>query len=147
MSGPDLSAVIGAAVAGGSSCWDNLPGAGLFQSIRAKQIAEEAIAWVEAHYEARLIAPPTGSPDAQAWAASFVSHQRRDPAIAVDEGTMIGWFANAMMAQQDHWRANHPERCSTCGNLLDSPPCCKSPVPGVQGGHTVSGGVNPAVSR
>jgi hypothetical protein len=39
--------------------------------------------------------PPTGNPDAQAWAQSFVAHAKRH-SFAPDEGVMIGWFANAM---------------------------------------------------
>jgi len=48
----------------------------------------------------------TGSVDAQVWAQAFLQTRievladgRGD--IASDEGTLIGWFANAMMAQHD----------------------------------------------
>jgi hypothetical protein len=41
------------------------------------------------------------NPDARAWAKFFIE---RNPHSTVDEGTMIGWFANAMMAMHDHMR-------------------------------------------
>lgn len=37
------------------------------------------------------------SPDAKVWAMAFCNHFPGH-----DEGTMIGWFANAMMAMYDH---------------------------------------------
>lgn len=36
------------------------------------------------------------STDAQVWAKEFVNHVSQNPAIATDEGAMIGWFANAI---------------------------------------------------
>ena len=39
------------------------------------------------------------NPDAQAWAKMFVAQNPNSPH---DEATMIGWFANAMMAMHDH---------------------------------------------
>ena len=39
--------------------------------------------------------------DARAWAKTFVEHVRWKPTIATDEETMVGWFANAMMAMHD----------------------------------------------
>ncbi len=47
-----------------------------------------------------VIDPPLMDSDAMAWAVSFVSYARRNPAIATDKGTMIGWFANAMAAAE-----------------------------------------------
>lgn len=41
------------------------------------------------------------NPDAQVWAKAFVAHVNWKPSIATDEETMIGWFANAMMAMHD----------------------------------------------
>lgn len=37
--------------------------------------------------------------DAQAWAKEFL---RLNPSIGIDEGTMIGWFANAIMSGYDY---------------------------------------------
>ena len=43
----------------------------------------------------------TQSFDAAVWAKAFVEHVNRNPSIATDEGTMIGWFANALMRGYD----------------------------------------------
>lgn len=42
--------------------------------------------------------------DAAVWAKAFVAHVKYNPAIATDEGTMIGWFANAIMCGYDRKR-------------------------------------------
>lgn len=42
-----------------------------------------------------------GNTDAQVWAATFVKMIKENPEIPADEGTMIGWFANAIMAGMD----------------------------------------------
>lgn len=48
--------------------------------------------------------------DAHVWAKKFVEYVRRIPEIATDEGTMIGWFANAIMAGYDeHARRVAPQ--------------------------------------
>ena len=39
--------------------------------------------------------------DARDWAKAFVELVRDKPEIATDEGTMIGWFANALMRGLD----------------------------------------------
>lgn len=39
--------------------------------------------------------------DGQKWAKEFVKIVKEKPSIATDEGTMIGWFANAIMAGYD----------------------------------------------
>jgi hypothetical protein len=39
--------------------------------------------------------------DASDWARDFVAHVKANPSIATDEGTMIGWFANAIMRGYD----------------------------------------------
>lgn len=41
------------------------------------------------------------NPDAKIWAEEFVRIVNTNPSIATDEGTMIGWFANAIMAGYD----------------------------------------------
>lgn len=43
----------------------------------------------------------TQSFDASKWAAAFVKTVRINPALATDEGAMIGWFANALMRGYD----------------------------------------------
>lgn len=45
--------------------------------------------------------PRPGEFDAKVWAESFVAHVKWKPEIATDEGTMIVWFANAIMAGYD----------------------------------------------
>ena len=43
------------------------------------------------------------NPDAQAWAKFFIETTKNmDRDSFRDEGYMIGWFANAMMAMHDH---------------------------------------------
>ena len=42
-----------------------------------------------------------GETDAQVWAREFVKIVRENPSIPTDEGTMISWFANAIMAGHD----------------------------------------------
>lgn len=39
--------------------------------------------------------------DAQAWAKQFIKYVKKDQNMATDEGTMIGWFANAIMLGYD----------------------------------------------
>ena len=43
----------------------------------------------------------TQSFDARDWAQVFIECVRNNPTIATDEGTMIGWFANALMRGWD----------------------------------------------
>lgn len=43
----------------------------------------------------------TNSFDARDWAKEFVATARRNPKLATDEGTMLGWFANAIMRGYD----------------------------------------------
>ena len=40
--------------------------------------------------------------DAQKWAAAFCQIYENLPNQHIDEGWMISWFANAMMAMHDH---------------------------------------------
>lgn len=39
--------------------------------------------------------------DARTWADRWIEAVGKNPAIATDRGTMIGWFANAIMAGHD----------------------------------------------
>lgn len=50
-----------------------------------------------------------GEFDAAKWAAAFVERARTIPDFATDEGNMIGWFANAIMAGYDHARREKSE--------------------------------------
>lgn len=42
--------------------------------------------------------------DAVEWAKEFVRIAKTKPEIPIDEGTMLGWFANAIMTGYDHGR-------------------------------------------
>jgi hypothetical protein len=46
----DLESVIYQAVGCGSTCWEDLDSTGVFQSDRAKAVADEAIGWIRQHY-------------------------------------------------------------------------------------------------
>jgi len=47
------------------------------------------------------------NPDAMAWAKFFVERTNKlDRDAFRDEGFMVGWFANAMMAMHDHLTGN-----------------------------------------
>jgi len=39
--------------------------------------------------------------DGRTWAQEFIRHVQERPDITKDEGTMIGWFANAIMVGYD----------------------------------------------
>lgn len=52
-----------------------------------------------AKLSARALLPSPQDPDAMAWAKSFCAI---NPDCGLDEGVMVGWFANAMMAMHDH---------------------------------------------
>lgn len=47
-----------------------------------------------------------GSVDASIWAKEFVRIVKKNPKVATDEGCMIGWFANAIMAGYDYNHSN-----------------------------------------
>lgn len=47
------------------------------------------------------------NPDATAWAA-FFKDTFPENELAQDEGLMVGWFANAMMAMHDHLTGQAP---------------------------------------
>jgi hypothetical protein len=51
-----------------------------------------------------------GNTDAQRWAQEFVRMVTANPAIPTDEGTMIGWFANAIMAGYDEGTRKERQR-------------------------------------
>ena len=45
-----------------------------------------------------------GQMDATIWADEFVKIVKEKPKIAIDKGTMIGWFANAIMTGYEKGR-------------------------------------------
>ena len=47
--------------------------------------------------------------DAQAWATAWMLQLKETPEIYKDEGAMIGWFANAIMAGYDSALKNRIE--------------------------------------
>lgn len=69
----------------------------LMPFVAAMQAAPEGVEWVAAggDYDRNIHC----NPDAKAWADFFVATY---PGLATHHGTMIGWFANAMMAMHDH---------------------------------------------
>lgn len=50
-----------------------------------------------------------GEFNAMLWAQAFVATVDDHPTIPTDVGTMVGWFANAIMAGYDHARRTIPE--------------------------------------
>lgn len=92
------------ALGAASTCWENLSGTGVFDSDRAKRIGGALVAAINRR------SAPTGdvdqerlyaSPTADVWAEEFAK-VRPD----VDQGLMLGWFANAMQVAIDlHDRA------------------------------------------
>lgn len=53
--------------------------------------------------------------DARVWAKEFVSIVKQNPSIATDEGTMIGWFANALMRGYDEMANRHDREVREAG--------------------------------
>lgn len=51
-----------------------------------------------------------GETDAQVWTKHWLKTIADNPTIPNDEGTMIGWFANAIMAGYDHGRRAEQQR-------------------------------------
>ena len=60
--------------------------------------------------------------DAAKWAAAFMQHKEKHGSGFVDEGTMICWFANAIMHTHDTITGNGPVV------LPDGAACCVGPV-------------------
>ena len=50
--------------------------------------------------------------DARDWAAAFVERSRKDATFATDEGTMLAWFANALMRGYDEHARRYPDEAS-----------------------------------
>jgi hypothetical protein len=59
--------------------------------------------------------------DAQLWALAFVKHVRLKPSIATDEGAMIAWFSQAILAGVDerdrHYRACRELEADTAAHV------------------------------
>lgn len=51
-----------------------------------------------------------GETDAQIWAKRWLEIISENPGIPTDEGTMIGWFSNAIMAGYDKGRSDEQKR-------------------------------------
>lgn len=51
-----------------------------------------------------------GETDAQVWATRWLEIISENPNIPTDKGTMISWFANAIMAGYDHGRRVEKQR-------------------------------------
>jgi hypothetical protein len=51
-----------------------------------------------------------GEFDATKWAKGWLQVLAENPGIATDEGTMIGWFSNAIMAGYEHGRREEQAR-------------------------------------
>jgi hypothetical protein len=49
----------------------------------------------------------TDSTDCKIWAKEFIDRVKENPDIATDESTMMGWFANAIMAGYDTARRKY----------------------------------------
>ena len=62
------------------------------------------------------------NPDASVWAAEFKKTCDK-LGKECDEGWMLGWFANAMMAMHDHLKSKEqrPETACTHGRTIDTP--------------------------
>ena len=53
--------------------------------------------------------------DARDWAKHFVNHVKANPSIVQDEGTMIAWFANAIMRGWDERERRFDEELKQSG--------------------------------
>lgn len=51
-----------------------------------------------------------GEFDAEVWANQWLEVIAKNPTIPTDKGTMIGWFANAIMAGYDKGRRDEQKR-------------------------------------
>lgn len=57
-------------------------------------------------------------PDPMVWAETFVDLVHRDPSIAYDTGTMVGWFANAFARGEYNSEAYKRETAETMERLF-----------------------------
>lgn len=55
-SAEDLPAAVFQAIGVGSICWENLSGAGIFDSNKAREVGEELLERIEAHVAERIAA-------------------------------------------------------------------------------------------
>lgn len=85
---------------------------------RAARTEAEADEFAEAQEDCGPKGPPSqqgsidplsmvGEFDAYRWADFWLQTLAEYPDIATDRDTMMGWFANAIMAGYDHHRNNH----------------------------------------
>lgn len=50
--------------------------------------------------------------DARDWVKEWLETIKKDPSIPTDEGTMLAWFANAIMAGWDEHKRRSPDKPS-----------------------------------
>ena len=65
--------------------------------------------------------------DAQVWAKEWLKTIKDNPGIPTDEGTMISWFANALMAGHNNARRKYdrPQEVPVRDNILPLPQECR----------------------
>ena len=81
-----LDGVIGQAIGAGSACWDNLVGAGKFESEKALAIVNEVVAWIGDHYT-------EDDPSKDSYEYEVRAFGREEP-IRLVKVNMIRWFKN-----------------------------------------------------
>lgn len=58
--------------------------------------------------------------DARVWASEFMRIiVKSESPVIIDEGLMLGWFANAMMAGYDQAKREEPETVAVAGNTAN----------------------------
>lgn len=51
---PDLNTKVFQAIGAASACWENLAGAGVFDSDQAKRVADDLLTYIRANYEPKF---------------------------------------------------------------------------------------------
>ena len=59
--------------------------------------------------------------DAIFWVEEWMSAIKKNPSIPTDKETMLGWFANAIMAGYDQRTARQRDVCKTCKANQEKP--------------------------
>lgn len=90
---------ISATLASASGAWDGEAPDWFPEPPEWLRLAEQALEDTEPDYIDLL-----GSSDAMEWAEAFVDAVHKNPLIAFDPGTVVGWFSNAM------WRGEADEQ-------------------------------------
>jgi len=55
--------------------------------------------------------------DAKVWVSEWMRITKENPGIPTDEGAMLGWFANAIMAGYDHYANTHTPRAELIAGI------------------------------